>query len=204
MDVKKAIAEIRKEKKRKFEQSIDLIINLKGIDIKRDNVAAVINIPNKIKDKKVCGFLSKKSELVRTILQPDFQKYKEKKPLKSLIKEFDFFIASAPLMPQVATAFGKVLGPSGKMPSPQLGILGKDDDSVIKQVLDRIDKSIKIRLKEPSVKIVIGKEGMKDEQIEENIRTVFEGLVQVLPSKRDNLKSVLIKTTMGKPVKVEI
>ncbi len=204
MELKQALVELRKGEKRKFDQSIDLIINLKGIDVKRDNIATIVTIPHKVKDKKVCGFLTKKSELVRTITQPDFQKYKEKKPLKELVKEYDFFIAVAPLMPSVATTFGKVLGPSGKMPSPQLGVLMKEDDASIKQLLEKISTALKIRVKEPSIKVCIGKESMKDSDLFENIEAIYQGIVQALPTKKENVKNVLIKTTMGKPLVVEM
>lgn len=204
MELKQALAELRKQEKCNFEQSIDLIINLKGIDVKRDNIATIVNIPHKVKDKKVCGFLTKKSDLIRTVTQPDFPKYKDKKSLKMLVKEYDFFIAAAPLMPSVATTFGKVLGPSGKMPSPQLGVLMKEDDTSIKQLLEKISTSVKIRVKEPSVKVPIGKESMNDEQILANILAVYQGLVNALPTKKDNVKNVMLKTTMGKPLVVEV
>lgn len=204
MELNKALEEIRNEKKRNFEQSIDLIVNLKGIDVKRENISVIVEIPHKIKDKKVCGFLAAKSNLIRTILQPDFAKYKEKKILKNLAKEYDFFIANAQLMPQVASAFGKVLGVAGKMPSPQLGILTKEDDSIIKQFLEKIAKSTKIRVKEPSIKLTVGKEGMKNEQIAENTKAIFNGLVHSLPAKKENVKNIVIKTTMGRPHRIEL
>ena len=204
MELKEALKELRKEEKRNFDQSIDLVINLKGIDVKRDNVATIVTIPHKFKEKKVCGFLTKKSELIRTITQPDFAKYKEKKPLKILVKEYDFFIAAAPLMPSVATNFGKALGPTGKMPSPQLGVLMKEDEAAIKQLLDKIAVSVKIRVKEPSVKVSVGKQSMKDEEITANIEAIYSGLVNALPTKKENVKNVMVKLTMGKPVKVEM
>lgn len=204
MELKQAIAELRKLEKRKFEQSIDLIINLKGIDLKRDNIATIISLPNKVRDKNVCGFLTKKNSLVTTITQPEFAKYKDKKELKKLVKNYDFFIGAASLMPSVATNFGKALGPAGKMPSPQLGIVASETDAAIKQVLEKIEKSEKIRVKEASVKISAGKENMKDEQIIENINALYSGIVNVLPTKKENVRSVMIKLTMSKPIKVEI
>lgn len=204
MKIQEALSELRKAEKRNFEQSIDLVINLRGLDLRKDNVSTIAQFPFPIKAKKVCGFLAKKSELVHTITQPDFSKYKDKDALKKLVKEFDFFIASAALMPAVATTFGKVLGPSGKMPSPQIGILAKEDDSTIQQMLDKLSSSIKIRLKEPSFKLCIGKESMSNEQVIANIHTIYNALVQILPTKKENVKSVMIKLTMGKPLKVEI
>jgi large subunit ribosomal protein L1 len=203
MKLKEALAEIRKEEAKKFEQGIDLIVNLKGVDPKRDNVNVILTVPHKIREKKVCAFLKEKSELVDVIKEPDFAKYKEKKMLKNLIKKYDFFIATAPLMPKVATVFGKILGPAGKMPSPQLGVLMQENDVTIKATLQKIENSIKVRMKEPSIKVSAAREKMKDEEIIANIESIYKGIENALPKKRDNVKNIMIKLTMGKPVKVE-
>lgn len=204
MELKEALAELRKLEKRKFDQSVDLLISLKGVDPKKDNITTIVNIPNKIKDKKVCGFLTKRTEIIKTITNLDFPKYKDKRVLKKLVKEFDFFIAAAPLMPAVATTFGKVLGPAGKMPSPQMGILPSEDENAIRALLERISKSIKLRVKEAAVKTSIGKESMSDEEIIANANAVYTGLINALPVKKDNVKKVMIKLTMSKPIKVEM
>jgi large subunit ribosomal protein L1 len=204
MELKQALDELKKEEKRNFDQSIDLIINLKGIDVKRDNINVIVNVPHKVKDKNICGFFTKKSSLVKTITDIEFPKYKDKKELKNLVKNFDFFIAEAKLMPSVATNFGKVLGPTGKMPSPQLGILPNPDDNAIKAVLEKINSSLKIKVKEASVKVVVGKQKMKEEQVIENIEAIYKGLMNALPIKKDNIKNVMVKLTMSKPIVVEM
>jgi len=204
MELKQALAELRKIEKRNFEQSFDLVINLKDIDVKKDNISAIIALPHAVRDKKICAFLTKKSELVTTVTQLDFVKYKEKNELKRLVKEYDFFIAAAKLMPAVATTFGKILGPAGKMPSQQLGVLMQEDDAAIKELLARIQNAVKIKVKEPSVKLSIGKERMSDEAIIANIETVYRALVAVLPIKKDNVKSVMLKLSMSAPLKVEL
>lgn len=204
MELKQAIAELRKNEKKKFEQSVDLIINLKGIDMKRDNVSAVVSFPNMIKAKKICGFFKEKTNVVDVISQPEFQLYKDKNALKKLVKKYDFFIAVAPLMPAVATTFGKVLGPAGKMPTPQLGILMQENEKNIKDLVEKISKSVRVKLKEASIKLVVAREGMKDEQIEENLMAAYNAIVNALPTKKENVKSVLVKLTMSKPVKLEI
>ena len=107
-------------------------------------------------------------------------------------------------MPLVASTFGKYLGPTGKMPSPQLGVLMKEDETSIKQLLEKINSSVKIRVKEPSVKLCIGKESMSDSQILANAEAVYAGLVNVLPTKKENVKNVMLKLTMSKPIKVEM
>ncbi len=204
MNLQEALTELRKEKKRKFDQTLDLIINLKNIDLKREQISLIVNIPNKVKEKNVCGFLTSKSKLVGTITEPEFQKYKEKKDLKNLVKNYDFFIAVASLMPKVAATFGKVLGPAGKMPSPQLGILTQESEEAIKNTLEKISKSIKVRAKEASIKVLAGKESMKDEEIIANIRSIHNSIENALPKKKENVKSIMIKLTMSKPIKVEI
>ena len=199
----KALQELRKEEKRKFSQTADLIINLKNFDIKRDSLNLVIELPYKIKDKKICGFLTKKSELLDTITKPEFDRYKGKE-LKKLVNKYDSFISFSALMPNVATSFGKILGPAGKMPNPKLGMLMKEDDKAIREILEKVNKSIKVTSKQPSLKVSVGKEDMKDEEIAENILTVYRAVFDALPRKKEQVKSVLIKLTMTKPLKLEI
>lgn len=199
----KAIKEIRKtDKKRNFDQTIDLIVNLKNFNAKKDSFTTFVEVPNKIKEKKVAGFFEKTSDLVDTIKQDEFPAFKEKKDLKKLIKDYDFFIANAKLMPAVATAFGRVLGPAGKMPSPQLGIIPVENPEAINAVLKKINSNVRVRVKEPSVKVGIGKESLTDEQILRNVTAVYKKIVESLPKKEENVKNVLIKLCMDKPVRV--
>lgn len=199
-----ALKELRNQKKRKFSQTIELIVNLKGVDLRKDNIALVASIPNKIKDKKVCGFLETKNNLVKTVTKTEFSKYKDKAALRNLVNNYDFFIANAKLMPAVATTFGKALGPAGKMPSPQLGIITEEKDEVIKTLLEKISKSLKIRAKEASIKVPIGKEEMKDLEISDNVKTALSAIINALPKKEENVKNVMLKFTMTKPIKVEV
>jgi len=179
-DLKQALVELRKGKERKFDQSVDLIINLQKFDIKKNQVNLFVSVPHKIKDKKIAGFLETKNINVETITKEEFKKYSDKKELKRLVKKFDFFIAQASLMPKVATTFGRFLGPAGKMPSPQLGILFKIDDKAIKELKEKINSSVKIKTKEPSIKLSIGKQSMKDEELIENILAVYDAILKAM------------------------
>jgi len=200
----KAIQELRKEKERKFNQSIDLIINLRSFDIKKDSVNLFLSLPYKVKDVKICAFLNKKSSIIDTITKPEFDKYEnKKKDIKKLVKDYDFFISSANLMPQVAKLFGRFLGQAGKMPSPQLGILKQETDTEINQIIKNFEKVVRIKSKEPSLKFSVGKQNMKDEEIAENILFSYDKILQTLPKKKENLRAVMIKFTMGKPIKLE-
>ena len=203
-DLKKALNELRKEKERKFDQTVDLIINLQKYDIKKNPLNLFISVPHKIKDKKICGFLEIKNKNIETITKDSFKKYSDKKELKKLVKKFDFFIAEASLMPKVATTFGRILGPVGKMPSPQLGILANVNEKTINELKVKINNSIKIRTKEASIKLAIGKQNMKDEEIIENIITVYNAILKALSREKDNIKNIEVKFTMTKPQKIKI
>jgi large subunit ribosomal protein L1 len=202
--LKSALSELRKGKERKFDQTVDLIVNLQKFDVKKSNVNIFVNVPHKIRDKKIAGFLEVKNPNVDTITPDEFKKYSDKSKMKSLVNNYDFFIAQASLMPSVATNFGRALGPTGKMPSPQLGIMMNADEKNIKEIKTKINTSVKIKVKEPSIKIPIGKQSMKDEEIIENILSVYNILLKTLPRNKENIKNIEIKFTMTKPYKISM
>lgn len=206
-DIKKSFDKLKKNsedsKKRKFTQTVDVIINLKGVDVKRTPVNIFVNLPHSIKEKKVAGFLEKKSKIIDSITPEEFDDFKDVKRLKKLVRNYDFFISNAKLMPKVATNFGRVLGQAGKMPSPQLGIITSEDEEQIKVILEKVNNILKIRAKESSIKFAVGKENQNPDEICENILTAYNEIVKSLPKKIENIKSVLIKFTMTPAVKVE-
>ena len=105
LEALKKLAE--KNKERKFVQSTDLIINLKNFDAKKESVNLFLELPYKVKDAKIAGFLNKKSSIIDTITKQEFDDYKNKRKLKNLVKNYDFFISNASLMPLVAGTFGR-------------------------------------------------------------------------------------------------
>ena len=199
----KALEELRKQEKRKFSQSVDLIVNLRNFDLKKNSINLMIDLPHKIKDYKIAAFLKVKSKFIDSISKGEFDNYKEKKDLKKLIKAYDFFIASPSLMPAIASSFGKFLGPAGKMPNPQLGIVKEESEEDIKETVKKFERILRVKSKEPSLKFSIGKESMKDNELEENIEKAYNTILNALPNKRENIASVLIKLSMGKPIKLE-
>jgi len=200
----KALEELRKGKKRKFNQSVDLIINLREFDVKKQSVNLFVNVPHKIKELKVGAFLEKKNDLVDTITPAEFNRYSDKKNIQNLLRDYDYFIAVAKLMPSIATTFGRYLGPAGKMPSPKQGIIMDESESEIKSALQKFEKAARVKTKEASIKLIIGKEEMKNEDIEENIKAVYNAVLNALPKKKENIKNVMIKFTMTKPVKINL
>lgn len=199
-----ALKELRKEKERKFNQTVDLVINLQKFDLKKNQINTFISVPHKIKDKVIAGFLEITNKEIDTITPEQFKKYKNKKELKKIVKKYDFFIAQASIMPKVATTFGRFLGPANKMPSPQMGIIVNVNEKIINDLKEKINSSIKLKLKESSIKVPIGKQDMKDEDIVENILVVYKTVLKNLPREKENIKNVEIKFTMSKPQKINI
>jgi ribosomal protein L1 len=201
METRKALEELRKEKKRKFDQSVDLIVNLKNFDVRREALNTFISVPHGM-EKKLAAFFTKRTKLIDTITEEDFVKYKELKDIKKLAGKYDAFLAVAPMMSKVATKFGRVFGPANKMPSPLAGIIPKEEDGAIEAMIDKMKKSIRIKNKELSIKIAVGKESMGDAELVENVEAAVKELEKKLPRGRDNVKDVLVKFTMTKPVVV--
>ena len=201
MEIQKALQELRKYEKRKFIQTVDLIINLQKFDARKEAVNNFIALPHTA-EKKICAFLTRKTDLVDTIIKEEFDKFKEEGDIKRLAKKYDSFIAVASLMPLIATKFGRFFGPMGKMPSPQAGIIPLDNDNVVKEMLEKMKKLIRVRTKESSLKIAIGNESMSDIEIEENIKAAINAIENILPKKKDNIRNVMIKFTMTPAVKL--
>jgi large subunit ribosomal protein L1 len=204
IDLKKALTELRKDKERKFDQTVDLVINLQKYDLKKNPINLFLSLPHKVKDKKIAGFLETKNPKVDTITLAEFKKYSNKTAIKKVVKKYDFFISQASLMPKVATTFGRILGPAGKMPSPQLGILMDVDDKAIDELREKINNSVKLRVKEASIKLPIAKQSMPDEEIIENIMIIYKAVIKAMPRDKENIKNVEIKFTMTKPQKIKI
>ena len=192
-------------KKRGFKQSVDLIINLSDIDLRKTPINVFFSFPNQVREQKICAFLNNKSPSVdRSITKTEIGSL-DKKEVKKIANEYDFFIASAPLMGMIATTFGKTLGPLGKMPNPKFGgVIMVEEEANIKKAAEKFKKAASIRARELSIKISIGKEDMKDEQLAENAEVVYNTLVNALPNNKENVKSVMVKFTMSKPERLEL
>jgi ribosomal protein L1 len=201
MEIKNVLAELRKEKKRKFVQSVDLIVNLKNFDVRKEALNTFISVPNG-SEKNLAAFSTKRSKLIDTITEEDFVKYKDLKDIKKLAKKYDAFISVAPMMAKVATKFGRVFGPMNRMPSPQAGIIPQETDEMLKMMIEKMNKSIRIKNKEMAIKFAVAKEDMDDDKIAENIEAAIKGLEKALPRGKENVREILIKFTMTKPIKI--
>ena len=200
-------------KKRNFNQGVDLIINLKGIDLKKTenqiDIFVQLHYPPG-KKIKICALVG--AELMdeanktvdKTILSDDFDAYAQNKKLaKKLAREYDYFIGQANIMPKIASVFGKTLGTKGKMPNPKAGCIVPPKTN-LNPLVEKLQKLVRASARTaPVIHTGIGKEDMDEEQVFDNILTVYNAVVAKLPNGEHNIKSVYIKLTMGKAIKVK-
>jgi len=71
---------------------------------------------------------------------------------------------------------------------------------MVNDMISKMNNSIRIKNKEMAIKFAIGKEDMPDEELAENINVAIKELEKKLPRGKDNIKEVLIKFTMTKPI----
>ena len=205
-----AVKEAReKSQKRKFTQSIELIIKLQDIDMKapESKIQEIIELPYAPeKPNKVCvigsGELAMKAKNAKAdyvIERGELESLAGKKQeLRKVANNYDFFIAEAPLMPLVGRTLGSVLGPRGKMPIPV------PPSADIANLIKKNRKTITVRMRnQPILQNRVATENMKDEEITENVQTVIRVLEGKLKKGMKNIKSAYIKTAMGKPVKIQ-
>ena len=207
--VKKAIEQLKAQPKKKFVQSYDLIINLKNIVTSQNPIDLFTNIPHPSgRNAKIAAFVDqqliaeaeKNCDLV--IKETDFSKYGDKKKLKKLAEEYDYFIAQSTLMTKVASTFGKVLGTKGKMPNPKLGCV-VPPNTLLGPLAERLVSTVRLNAKKANnLQCMVGKESQPDNEIIENVLSVYNAVIKHVPNESQNIKNISLKLTMSKPVKM--
>jgi large subunit ribosomal protein L1 len=198
-----------KSGERKFNQSIDLILDITEIDMKspEGKIQEVVELPHETgKPNKICVIASGEFALKAKNAQSDFvleradleALNRKKKDLRKLATGYDIFIAEAPLMPLVGRILGPVLGPRGKMPIPV------PPNADIAALLVKYRKTVVVRMRsQPIIQVSIGSQQMKDEELIDNMQAVLRVLDGKLKRGLKNVKYAFIKTSMGEPVKIK-
>jgi large subunit ribosomal protein L1 len=204
--VQKAIEESRKLD-RKFKQSVDVVINLKNIDMNeaKNRIEDEVMLPHgKGTEAKIAIFASgelalKSKSQVDLVIKPEEieELAKDKKKFKKMADDYDFFIAEAPLMPTIGKTLGIILGPRGKMPKPVPPTID------ITNIAKNLRKTIKVRSKTTkTIHATVGREEMSTEQIADNIDAIIKRLEGKLERGKMNIGSVFVKTSMGPPMRI--
>ena len=206
-----------KDKVRKFDESIDLIINIKDVNLNdpKNRIDKEIILSNEITtdDKpNICVIASEEILLAAKKLGVDTLdsaglinlNNEEKKSKKKFAKKYEFFVVEDKMMRDVARYLARFLGPVGKMPKPfptGYGIISSPEDLGV--AYERYKKVIRIQMKkQPIIFAKIGKKSIDKEKLYENMKTVVNFIADQMPHKFNNFKSMYLKSTMGKPIKV--
>jgi large subunit ribosomal protein L1 len=213
LDQKTILAAVKeakeKSEKRKFTQSVELVLNLQEIDMKspEGRIQEIVDLPHALeKPNRICVMASGELALKARRANADHVVERseldglagKKRELRKMAEDYDVFIAEAQLMPLVGKILGPVLGPRGKMPLPV------PPTADIAALMARHRKTIMVRTRsQPILQLRVGMESMKEEELTDNIQAVLKVLEGKLKKGMKNIKFAYIKTAMGKPVKIK-
>ncbi len=207
MNFSEAIEEaVESSEDRNFTESIDLIINFKDLDLSDpnnrfnedlklpyqadDNIKVAVIGESIINNADNADRIIDKNELEDMFDNPD--------EAKELAEEYSFLIAEAPLMPKIGQQLGQVFGPRNMMPDPMPP--GSDPSDKIEDLRN----TVTLRLREdPLLQVKVGNEEQEEGEVSSNAESVYNFILDRLPQGNNNVKSVLLKTTMGSPAEVD-
>ncbi|CAO3587653.1 unnamed protein product [Absidia cylindrospora] len=202
--VREAIAVVTApEKKRNFTETIELQIGLKNYNPQRDKrFSGTIKLPNIPRPNlSVCvlgdAFHCNQAKAAGMEFQSvdDLKKLnKNKKLIKKLAKKYDAFVASEALIKQIPRLLGPGLHKVGKFPLPV-----SHSESLVDKA-NEIRATIKFQLKKVlCLGVAVGHVNMTEDQLTANILLSVNFLVSLLKKNWQNVKSLYLKSTMGKP-----
>ncbi|KAJ2880696.1 60S ribosomal protein L10A, partial [Coemansia aciculifera] len=191
------------ENKRKFVETVELQIGLKNYDPQRDKrFSGTIKLPNIPRPKMTVCLLGdahdcdKAKEIEMPFRSADDLKKlnKNKKLIKKLAASHDAFLASETMIKQIPRLLGPGLHKAGKFPTP----VSHGDDLAARA--DEIRATIKFQLKKVlCLAVAIGNVTMTEDELLGNIMLAVNFLVSLLKKRWQNVKSLYVKSTMGKP-----
>lgn len=199
-----------KSKRRKFIQTVELIINFRDLDTrKQENLIDVkVSMPHPTGHEqakallfaKTAAFAEKVKDLFDKIIMEDKIPKLSKKEIQEIL-DCDVILAEGPVMLTVGKYLGQTLAPKGKMPRPI-----NPDKEEVERVLSSMKSTMRVTNRKgkglPFVQVVVGNEQMQAEQIAENALEVYDEVVRALPRQMQNIKSVYIKKTMSPAIRI--
>ncbi|SEV90292.1 50S ribosomal protein L1 [Halobacterium jilantaiense] len=207
-DIEEAVSSALEEApERNFRETVDLAINLRDLDLNDPSkrVDEGVVLPSGTgQETQIVVFAEgetavRAEEVADEVLDEDDldDLADDNDAAKDLADETDFFVAEAPMMPDIGTKLGQVLGPRGKMPTP----LQPGDDAV--ETINRMKNTVQLRSRDRrTFHTRVGAEDMSAEDIASNIDVVMRRLHANLEKGPLNVDSVYVKTTMGPAVEV--
>ena len=199
-----AVELVQKFKFVKFDESVDLAINL-DVDPRHaeENIRVTTPLPHGT------------GKLVKVLVLTEGPKEKEAQEAGAdFVGNKDFLtkikngwtdvdkIVATPDMMAIVGKLGKILGPKGLMPNPKLGTVTKD---VKKTIIDIKAGLIEFKAdKSGIVHAGIGKKSFSLDKLEENYKNFIDAIIKAKPkgAKGTYLKSIFVSFTMGPSLKI--
>lgn len=191
---------------RNFTESVDLIINFRDLDLSDPNnrFNEDFKLPYQADDDvqiAVIGesIVNNAENADRTISKSELEEmYDNPDQARKLADEFSFLVAEAPMMPKIGQQLGQIFGPRNMMPDPMPP--GSDPSDKI----ESLRNTVTLRLREdPLMQVKVGNEEQDGDEVSSNAEAIYDFVIEQMPQGQNNIKSVLIKTTMGSPIEVD-
>ncbi|MBE0529251.1 MAG: 50S ribosomal protein L1 [Rhodospirillales bacterium] len=205
-DLPEAIKLIKNGAKAKFDETVEIAINL-GVDPRHADqmVRGVVSLPNGTgKTLRVAVFAKGDKAKAATDAGADIvgaDDLAEKVSGGEIA--FDRCIATPDMM-AVVGRLGKILGPRGLMPNPKLGTVTNDVAEAVKaakggQIEFRVEKA-------GIIHAGVGKASFTEQAIAENVKAFVDAINRAKPAgaKGTYLKGISLSSTMGPGLKLNV
>jgi large subunit ribosomal protein L1 len=206
MTVEEAVALIKSNATAKFDETIELAVNL-GVDPRHADqmVRGVVGLPNGTgKTVRVAVFARGPKADEATAAGADIVGAEDlMETIQSGKIEFDRCIATPDMMPIVGR-LGKILGPRNLMPNPKVGTVTMDVAEAVKNA-----KGGEVQFKVEKAGVVhagVGKASFDEAKLVENIRAFVGAVSRAKPSgaKGTYMKKIALSSTMGPGVSIDV
>lgn len=191
------------DKKRNFLETVELQISLKNYDPQKDKrFSGTVKLPHVPREKyRVCVLgdaahcdEANANEISCMDVEALKKLNKDKKLVKKLAKKYDAFMASESLIRQIPRLLGPGLNKAGKFPT-----LITHQESMVNKIKD-IKCTIKFQMKKVlCLAVAIGNVQMSEDELVQNLNLAINFLVSLLKKNWQNVRSLHIKSTMGRP-----
>ncbi|MFA5403554.1 MAG: 50S ribosomal protein L1 [Ignavibacteria bacterium] len=203
--IAEAVALVKKFAKAKFDESVDLAVNL-GVDPKHADqvVRGTVSLPHGT-GKTVKVLVIAKPEKQQEAIDAGadhvgFEDYLKK--IQEGWTDIDVIIAAPDTMSELGK-LGKVLGPRGLMPNPKSGTVTPNLGQAVKEIkAGKIDFRVD---KNGTVHSAIGKASFAEQQLVDNISTFINMIIKLKPAaaKGTYIISLTVSSTMGPGIKID-
>jgi large subunit ribosomal protein L1 len=203
--IAEAIALVKERAKAKFDETIEVAINL-GVDPRHADqmVRGVVTLPNGTgRTLKVAVFArGPKAEEAKAAGADVVGAEDLVEKVQGGNIDFDRCIATPDMMPLVGR-LGKVLGPRGLMPNPKIGTVTMDVTNAVKGAKGG---SVEFRVEKAGIiHAGVGKASFTADKLVENVKALADAVAKAKPagSKGTYIKRVSVSSTMGPGLKIE-